>query len=216
MKLSLQKYGGIAALLEAFAYIIGLTVLLLFLTPENSENISNTEKLKFLLQNKTLFQIWILLIYVVFGISLVVLTAAVNERLKKHASALLQIASVFGYIWAALVIASGMIANIGLDTVAKIFLVNEEEATTIWLSIDAVHNGIGGGVEIVGGLWVLLLSYTALKFGEFSKPLNYIGFVVGIAGILTAVPSLGFLGFVFGLLQIVWFVWIGIFLLRNS
>jgi hypothetical protein len=216
MNINLQKLGGIAAMVEAITYITGFAVLLLFLTPENTETISNTEKLTFFLNNKTLFQIWILIIYVVFGIFLVVLTHALHERLKKYLTAITPIAAVFGYMWAGMVIASGMIANIGLVTVAEIYLTNKEQATTIWLSIDAIHNGIGGGVEVVGGLWVLLISMVALKFGEFSKLLNYLGFLVGAAGVLTAIPGLALLGAIFGILQIVWFAWIGIFLLRKA
>jgi hypothetical protein len=211
----LQKIGGIAAIAEALAYITGFTVLLFLLTPENQATLSNTERLKFFLDNKTLFQIWILIIYVFFGIALVVLTNAMHERLKKHSTIISPIASMFGYIWAGMVIASGMIANVGLETVATIYADNKEQATTIWLSVDAIHNGIGGGVEIAGGLWVLLISRIGLKFSIVPKLLNYIGLIVGITGILTAIPGFGILGAIFGLLQIVWFAWIGIFLLRN-
>ncbi|WP_462253218.1 hypothetical protein [Ferruginibacter sp.] len=215
MKYNLQKIGGIAAIVEALAYITGFTVLIFLLTPENAETLSNADKLQFLLNNRMLFQIWMLIIYVIFGISLVVLVSAITERLKNHSIANTKIAAVFGYIWAAMVIASGMIAYVGLDTVAEIYLTNKEQATTIWLTIDAIHNGIGGGVEVVGGLWVLLISWTAIKCGEFQKTLNYVGFLVGIAGVLTAVPGLSALGAVFGLLQIIWFAWIGVFLLRH-
>jgi hypothetical protein len=215
MKLNLQKAGGIAAIVEAVAYLTGFAVLILLLTPENAATISNTERLKFFLDNKMLFQIWILIIYVVFGIVLVVLTYALHERLKKYATAISPIAAVFGYIWAGMVIASGMIANVGLETVAKIYAVDSEQAAAIWLAIDAIHNGIGGGVEVAGGLWVLLISRIAIKFGELPKALNYVGFLVGIAGILTAIPGLGALGAVFGILQIIWFAWVGIFLLRH-
>jgi hypothetical protein len=216
MKNNLQKIGGIAALIQALAYIIGFTALVFLLTPENADTLNNSEKLRFILDNKVLFQIWILIIYVVYGVALITLTLALHKRLAKYLIPTLQIATVLGYIWSGMVIASGMITNIGLDTVAKVYLNNIEQATTIWLTIEAVQNGIGGGVEIVGGLWVLLISWFALKSKEFPKMLNYIGLTVGATGVLTVIPGLSELGAVFGLLQIVWFAWIGIFLLRNQ
>jgi hypothetical protein len=49
------------------------------------------------------------------------------------------------------------------------------------------------------------------------RVLNYVGVVVGMAGILSAVPALGEVGGgIFGLTQIVWFLGLGILLLRNS
>ena len=79
-----------------------------------------------------------------------------------------------------------------------------------------VTNGIGGGNEIVGGLWMLLISWVALQLGGFPKALNYLGVVVGVAGILSALPGLGDVGLIFGLVQIVWFIWLGIVLLRSN
>ncbi|MBC7868331.1 MAG: hypothetical protein H7X88_12420 [Gloeobacteraceae cyanobacterium ES-bin-316] len=216
MNHNLQKIGGWSAIVAALAYIIGFTVLIFFLSPENADSLTSAEKLRFMLDHKIIFQVWILIIYVVFGVVLVALTAAIHQRLQKHTLPALPIASSFGYIWAGMVIASGMIANIGLDAVSTIYPRDTEQATTIWLSVEAVHNGIGGGVEIVGGLWVLLISWFSLSFKEFSKGLHYLGFIVGIAGILTAIPGLGALGYVFGLLQIGWFGWIGIFMLKNQ
>lgn len=40
--------------------------------------------------------------------------------------------------------------------------------------------------------------------------------LVGVAGVLTVVPPLGELGAVFGRGQILWFAWIGSFMLRRS
>ncbi len=213
---NLQKVGGVAALIEALAYIIGFTVMLTLLSPDNAAALDSTQKLAFLLGKKEIFQVLNLIIYVVFGVFLVVLALALHERLKAGSPALVQTATVFGLIWAGLVIASGMIANIGLDTVAKVYAKNPDQATSIWLAVASVQDGLGGGVELVGGLWVLLISWAALRCAGLPKALNYVGVVVGAAGLLTLVPGLGELGAVFGLGQIVWFVWLGIYLLRNS
>ncbi len=214
--MDLQKAGGAAALVEAVAYIAGFAVWLTLLAPENAESLSAVQKLAFLLERKALFQATNLLIYVFFGVFLVVLAVALHERLKAGAFAMMQTATAFGLIWAGLVIASGMVANVGLDAVARINETDPAQATSVWQTIGAVQNGLGGGVEIVGGLWVVLISWAALRSAGLPRLLNYIGFAVGAAGVLTVVPGLGDLGAIFGLGQIVWFVWLGAVMLRTQ
>ena len=43
-----------------------------------------------------------------------------------------------------------------------------------------------------------------------------LGVLVGAVGVLTIIPSLNALVGVFGLSQIIWFVWLGIVLLRSD
>lgn len=214
-KIQLQKLGAFAALTEAVAYLIGFIVLIFFFSPEGGENLSATERLAFILEHKTLHQIWMLVIYVVFGIALGPLVAALHDRLRESSSLSLRFGTLFGYVWVVLVIASGMIANVGLETVSRIYPTDERQAATVWIALEAVQSGLGGGVEVVGGLWFLLISRTALQTGKLPATLNYIGLLVGAAGILTILPGLGMLGAVFGLLQIVWFSSLGFYLLRN-
>lgn len=84
----------------------------------------------------------------------------------------------------------------------------------IWSSVGIVSEGLGGGNEIVGGIWVFLLSTINLKGSLFSKSLNFLGLVVGIAGILTVLPFDVFKE-IFGISQIIWFMWIGMALIRK-
>jgi hypothetical protein len=212
----LQKAGGIAALVEALAYIVGFAVIATLLNPGNTDGWSAAQKLAFVLERKGIFQAWNLFIYVFFGVALVVLTVALHERFKAKSAALMQIATPFGLIWAGLVIAAGMVATVGLESVAKLYLTEPVQAVSAWFTISAIHNGLGGGVEIVGGIWLLLVSVAALQSGALAKVLNYIGIVVGLTGIVTVIPALSDLGAVFGIGQILWFAWIGIRMLRRD
>ncbi|HAP60375.1 MAG TPA: DUF4386 domain-containing protein, partial [Cytophagales bacterium] len=117
--------------------------------------------------------------------------------------------------WAVLVIASGMIMNVGLESIETLYTQDQAEALLAWKVIGAIQNGLGGGVEVVGGVWVFLISWFGLRESVFPKLLHYLGLVVGVAGILTAVPGLQDLGAVFGLTQIIWFAWIGVYMLRK-
>lgn len=210
----LQKLGGICALIEAALYVTGFALFLTVLDPSGYEG--HVRKVEFLAQNQVASYIANLLIYVVFGVVLVVLVLALHARLKNGSLAIMQTATAFGLIWAGLVIASGMIANIGNSTVVSLFSENQDQAVSLWLAIVTVQEALGGGNEIVGGLWVLLLSWAALRAGKLPKVLNYVGVLVGLAGILTVVPTFDVLMDVFGLGQIVWFAWLGIAMLREN
>jgi ABC-type proline/glycine betaine transport system permease subunit len=56
-----------------------------------------------------------------------------------------------------------------------------------------------------------------LRAGELPKALNYLGVVLGVAGILSTIPALFLmLALVFGIGKIVWMIWLGIVMLRSS
>jgi len=211
---SVQKLGGICAILEALIYISAFIVyggILVY----PSANASVTEELNFLSDNYVTLSILNVISYVLFGILLAVLVLAIHERLKNYAPVFSKLTAVFGVIWVGLVIASGMIANIGLGYVLSTGVTEPENAMLVWSSVSVIAEGLGGGNEVVGGIWVLLISIIALKGQLLSKPLNFLGVLVGIAGILTIYP-LEIFTEIFGLSQIVWFLWIGIFLIRSS
>lgn len=210
----LQKWGGAAAIYEAVAYIAGMVVFLLAV--DYASVVSPADKIAVIIENQAVLAMTNVVIYVVFGVALVVLSLALHERLKASSPAMMQTATALGLIWAGVVIASGMVFNVGMGVVADLYATDPGQATAVWTAIDAVANGIGGGVELLGGLWTLLVSLAALRAGVFGKGLNYLGILVGIAGTMTIIPALGELGgMIFGLTQIVWFAWVGIALLRQ-
>ena len=209
---TLQKIGGFAALYAGIAYIVGMIGFLLVVGwPEDP-----VQQVNVLVDHQVAQHILYLIVYQIWAFVLVVLMLALYERFKAGSHAMMQIVTAIGIIWATLVIASGMIFNIGMETVVNLYGKDPAQATTVWLVIESVTNGIGGGNEIVGGLWMLLISWVALQAGGFPKALNYLGVVVGAAGILSALPALGDVGLIFGLVQIVWFIWLGIVLLRSN
>lgn len=212
---SLQKIGGLAGIIAALTFLFGFALFVTTFEPLITDELNAVETVEFLRDNQTMFIIWNLVIYVLFGIVQAVLTLALADRLKTVAPALAQIAAAFGLIWAGLVIASGMVANVGANSVIDLYDTDPAQAGTVWSAIDSVYNGMGGGNEIVGGLWVLLVSWAALR-GALPKALNYAGLLVGAAGIVTLVPPLADVGAIFGLGIIVWYIWGGVVLLRNN
>ncbi len=209
----LQKIGGVCAILEALIYIFAFIVYGGILIYPNA-NASAVEQLNFLTDNYLILSILNLISYVLFGVLLAVLVLAIHQRLKNYSPIFSNLASIFGIIWVGLVISSGMIANIGLNSVLSMGITEPNNAMLIWSSVSIISEGLGGGNEIVGGIWVLLLSIIALKGQLFSKPLIVLGILVGIAGVLTIYP-LDIFTEIFGVSQIIWFIWIGIFMVRK-
>ena len=208
---NLQKMGGIAALYAGVAYIVGMLGFLLVVGwPDDP-----VQQVAVLVNNQVSLHILYVIVYQVWAVILVVLTLALYERLKADSPAVMQTATAIGIIWATVVIASGMIFNIGMDNVVDLYGEDPAQATTVWLVIESVSDAIGGGNEILGGLWVLLISWAALQSRGLPRALNYLGIVIGAAGILSALPGLGDVGLIFGLVQIVWFIWVGIVMLRG-
>ncbi len=214
----LQKMGGVAALIETATLVVGFALYFTLLASADygSLDVDPVQNVAFLADNQAIMYTWNLIIYVVFGVFLVVLALALHDRLKAGSPAMVRTATAFGLIWAGLVIASGMVANIGAGIVVDIYGNDPAQAASVWLTLSFVVEGLGGGNEIVGGLWVLLVSSAALRTGGLPRTLNYLGVVIGVAGLLTVVPALDVLGAVFGLGFIVWFVWVGSIMLRGS
>jgi uncharacterized membrane protein len=211
-----QKIGGIAALIEATTFVVGIAMFATVLSDYAVEDPDPGESVAFLIDNQATLYIWYLITLIVFGVALVVLSLVLYERLRAGSPALARIATAFGLIWAGLVIAAGMIAGIGVGTVADLVDDDPAQAESVWSALDSVQNGLGGGNEIIGGIWVLLVSWAALRSGALPRPLNYLGVVGGVAGLVTIVPALEAVGLIFGLGLIVWFVWVGIVLLGGS
>jgi hypothetical protein len=212
---TLQKFGGLAALYEAAAYIVGMIG---FLAVVDVSGVADpVKKVALMADNLAFLYIMHLIVYVIWGIFMVVLALALYERLKAGSPAIAQTATAFGIFWGCVILVSGMIHNAGMKTVVDLYGKDPAQAGTIWLTIDSVLGGLAGSNEAIGGIWILLLSWAALRTGELSKVLNYLGVVVGVAGIISIVPALAELFiYIFALGQIVWFVWLGIVLLRSS
>jgi len=209
---NLQKVGGIAALYAGAAYVVGMLGFGLIVGwPDDP-----VKQMAVLMDNQVIMHMLYLIVYQIWSLFLVMLAVALYQRLKAGSLAMMQVTTAIGIIWATVVIASGMIWNIGMDTVVNLYGQDQAQATTVWVAIESVCDGIGGGNEILGGVWMLLISWVALRAGGLPKALSYLGIVVAAAGILSAFPGLGDVGMIFGLVQIVWFIWLGIVMLRSS
>lgn len=210
---NLQKAAGVSAIAEALIYIVAFVYFGAFWAYPSEGTAS--EKMAYLAENQLVFSMMYFLIYAVFGVFLAVLVVGVYEKLKPANNPIVKVGSVFGVVWVVLVIASGMLANIGLSHAINLIDLSADKAFDMWRIISVLIESLGGGNELVGGLWVLLVSIAALKAEAFSRGLNYLGIIVGVSGIATIYPDEIFTE-IFGITQIIWFVWLGIAMLGQS
>lgn len=216
---SLQRMGGAAAVIHGTAYLVSIIFFIVLLSP--NMNTDTDEYLAFVVDHQVLMRTGILIAYWLTGGTVVVLALALHERLKNGAPALMQVATVFALIWAGLCIASANLMINDFGIVAKLYSDDPVQAKTVWSALEAVENGIVSGNEIIGSLWVLLLSLVALRTGELIRRLNRLGIALGAAGIFTSLlsfvlPETKDLIMIFGFGMIFWSIWVGTIMLRTS
>jgi hypothetical protein len=209
-----QRAGGVAALYLAAAYLVAMPYFLLVV---NLQGLAGpAEKVAALATYQNSHYVMYLITYVVFGIVLGTLARVLSKRLSGSPT-IAAVGGVVGFIWACMLVASGLIFNFGAGAAVELLAKSPAEAASLWQVIEPVADGLGSGQgELLGGLWVLLVSVAALRTGALPKTLNWLGILIGIAGVVSAVPVLLDARYVFGLLQIVWFIWLGIVMLRTK
>lgn len=212
MPMSLQKIGGVSALICAATYIFGFVVLVgpISATGFGTADVDASALLQFFADNTALMSTWYLTIYVVNGIFLALLVLALEDRTTPAAPTGARLIRTIGHIWATLVIGAGMAANVGLSKTVAALPTDPAGAEAIWQTTELIENGIGGGNEILGGLLALLIGVTAQATRVLPRLLGVASIVIGIAGLVTVIPAFEPIAApIFGLGYIAWFIWTG-------
>ncbi len=212
----LIRIGGAASLLAAGTFAFGIAMFATTFVDYTDPDATPAETVDFLVDHQGALLAWYIGIFIVFGAALVPLGLALRKRLVDEAPTLANVGVVFAAIWAALMFATGMISNIGIEAVADLAESDPDRAVTVWSSIDIVTNGLGGGNELVGGIWILLVSIAGLLTARLPRWLNVVGVITAVAGLATVIPAFETIEMVFGLGSIIWFVGIGIALIRTN
>lgn len=215
----LQKMGGVVALVMAPTWMVAFAVFIGVLMPAGyfDEGVTAVEQVRIIVENQAIASIGYLIAYVVWGIFHVVLSLALYDRLKAGAPAMAQTATAIGLIWAGLVMAGGFVATLGIRTVVDLYGTDPAQAGSVWSAVETVASAVSGGAgEVLGGVWLLLIGWAALQARELPRVLSYFAMVLGVAGVLTVVPALEAALFLYGVGLIVWWIWLGIVMLRSS
>lgn len=210
---NLQKLGGWGALVHALAYIVSMVLGGVLMFPLLGRGPG--AYVAFVAGNQTVVYLWNLVAYWGSALTLVIMVLALHERLKSAAPGAAQLAAAFGLIWAALIIGSGNLMLRDVGVIAELYAHDPAQAAATWPVLEAVENGFVSGNEVVGSLWVLLLSLTAWQAGGWPKSVSLLGMGISLAGLLTILPPLAEpMIMIFGVGMIVWSVGIGVTLLR--
>ena len=153
--------------------------------------------------------------YVLFGLAVAVLALALHDRLGRG-SFTVRVATTVGLLWSFALVTCGMVFTYGMTTVVELHEDHPAQAVRTWRAVESVAMALGGaGGELLGGTWVLLLSLVALRTAALPRTVGWLGAVIGVVGLASVVPPLQDATVAFGLLQIVWFLGVGLTLLRG-
>lgn len=210
---SLEKVGGFAALYLALALIVAIPYFLLVVDYPSAE--SAADKVDLVVDNYASLYAMYIATYVVFGLAVGTLALALSDRLRSRGSSTVRIATAVGLTWSFSLVASGLIFTYGMTTIHD--LPATDQSVQAWQAIEPVALALGGaGGELLGGLWVGLISATSLRSGTFPKGMSWLGIGVGLIGCISIVPPLNDATVGFGLLEIIWLGWLGTILLRTN
>ena len=210
-----SRAGAIGGLIAAATWIFGIALFVTSLSDYTEGDATVAESVDFLVSHQSTLFAWYFVIFLVFGVAIIPLARSLRERLVDVSPELADIGAVFAYIWAGLMFATGMTSNIGIAAVADLDETDPAAAEALWSAISTVTDGLGGGNELVGGTWILLVSLAAWGTKRLPTGLNVLGIISASAGLITLIPGLSDVGMIFGLGSIAWFAWTGIVLLRN-
>jgi len=219
----LNRAGGIASIICALTYVFGFVFFFGMLgTPSDN---SDTGRLQFLIGQRDIFFFGYIVIGVIFSLSLLLLNQSLHRRFNKISPVIVSYNATLGVIWASFVLASTFVFLVSLSFLADYASANESGAVIALKATNIVVDALGGGIELLGALWVLLISYVCFKAKVYHKATHILGVAVGVAGGLTLLTGFSFFSkiaffegtaAVFGLGQIVWFVVLGVHLLNDA
>jgi hypothetical protein len=210
-----QQAGGVSALYLALALLAAIPYFLLVVDYRAATTAA--DKVALVVDHYASMYAVYLATYVLFGIAVGVLALALHDRLRADGPVLVRIGTLVGLLWAFALVASGLVFTYGMTTIEALAVSDRAQAVLTWQALEPVALALGGaGGELLGGLWVLLVSVVVLRGAVLPKLLGWLGVVIGVVGLTSVVPPLHDATVVFGLLQIVWFVWLGVILLKTK
>ena len=209
-----QRVGGVAALYLAVALLGAIPYFLLVVDYPNAKTAADKVALV-VAHYGSLYAVY-LATYVAFGLAVGVLALALYDRLELRSPFTMRLATALGLMWSFALIASGMVFTYGMTTVVDLHDAHPAQAVQTWQGVEPVAMALGGaGGELLGGLWILLLSIVALRARGVPRGVAWLGVVVGVIGLVSVVPPLQDATVAFGLLQIAWFSSVGWLLLGS-
>ncbi|MGB3186161.1 MAG: hypothetical protein WBG36_08225 [Ornithinimicrobium sp.] len=214
---TLVRAGGIGAQVVAGTYVIGFLAMAAYLMPRGltSPIDDPSGSLGFLVDHQAEMAGWYFVLYLLGGVAMALVSLGVSERLRA-APTLARIGAALGLIWSGMLVASGSIAMVGQHAAVELHTQDPDLAINTWVSVSVIQDALGGGVEVVGALWVAVVGFAALRTRALSAGLGGLALGLAAVGMATVIPAASEAATdVFGLGLILWFTWLGLALGRR-
>ena len=210
-----NKTGGIAALLTTALFITSFMFILVAWPSYGVRGPADVRDPAVILPAVT--RAPILLIWLGINIPIAVALGFViftfNERLQVRPKSLTRFAFVVGLASAVFFFLVGALRFTGYPYLASQYSVDPANAAAAYAGYLTVDNALDRAAIFTSGLWLVLVSWTALKLDGFQRPLSYFSIITGVAGMIGAIlPAFAPIAL---LLYILWFLWFGTSEARN-
>jgi len=176
---------------------------------------TTAQKITYIIEHKTLFNLTYILGYVAFACLLCFCVYVTNCLYQQASKTTMAMASLFGYFWMLVLLCTGMIGISSNELLASQNLTNPTAAEVIFHTRTLMTESLGGGIEFIGGVWLILLAAVCLRHKLLSKPLAIFTLVKGLIGVVTLFCADTLLRELFGITGIIWFIWMGIALVKK-
>lgn len=215
---NLQKAGGVSALVSAATYVFAIGLYAAMLSPLADPSLGIDGYMAFYREHRAIAYAWSFAMYIVHGLSLVVLAKALGERLSAGSPRLAKVAEALGMIWAALVLASGFASIWGAEALVGLYASDKALAETARQALSIVTTGIDSSDKLLGALWIGLSCLGGVLGKSMSKAIGISGLALAAAVIALglALPVIdSTASFAFGIGTILWWTALGAEMLRR-
>ena len=210
---NLKPLAGVAFIGMALCYITLFAIYGAILS--TSASATTAEKVAYLIENKGLFNFTYILGYVLFSCLLCFCVYVIGNLYQQVSQPAIAIATLFGYFWVVLLQCTGMIGITSSELIATLNASNPAAAEAIYYARILLIESLGGGIEFIGGVWMLILGIVSWRHGLFSKFLSMFTLVKAAIGLLTLFCADSILRDLFGITGIIWFIWMGVVLIKK-
>jgi len=170
----------------------------------------------FLINNMALFNFTYILGYVIFACLLCFCVYVIGSLFQEASKTTMAMASAFGYFWVVVLLCTGMIGITSNGLLVSYSVTNPAAAEVIYFASILITESLGGGIEFIGGVWLILLGVVSWRHNLLSKSLTIFTLVKGAIGVATLFCADSLLRELFGVTGILWFIWMGIALIKKS
>lgn len=195
-----------AVFVNVFCFVYGLVLLISKFQYLQDEQLTHSQILDMLLTDIHYFLSWNIIIYLIYGLSLLHLTVTLFFAAKRKTPQTATGFLVMGSIWSGYMLFSGGLAVELINSVAVLYQNNRELAVKIWITGSLIHESVGGGNELIGAIWVGLISYMVPHQKGISTATKRFGYVTTFSGLCTLFESYEIFSSLFGVALILWFL----------